>query len=308
MKKSNPLKKENFYKEFTALIEDKREHLIRLAYSNLLVLFWQIGKEINDYDIDSSRHNQLISFDLSNGWGNLMTSKSLKYMAEFAQIVPDLSIVGQLSLIITWDEIRLLLELNKVNEIKFYIDKFSPDEINKASIRFGKSSSIFKQHSFRKLTEPTAHPEKYKENPLFAAVLDHICQYQFKQHALLNTQLNVTFWEIGRLLNKEMTVIGDSDHINKPSLTGLGKTLNKFGCVFTSANLSQMIKFSEKIVDLQTASVIAAMIAWKQILVIISLSHQEDIFFFATTIREKHMDLIELKNFIKDKGSRLKKV
>ena len=84
------------------LIEHTRQTVSQTVNAGLTLLYWNIGKRINDEILDDHRAEygkrilQTLSAKLVNEFGNGFSQRNLKNMVDFAAQFPDLQIVASL--------------------------------------------------------------------------------------------------------------------------------------------------------------------------------------------------------------------
>lgn len=121
------------FEELSQLIEHNRQQVIAYANSTLTMVFWQIGKRINDEVLDNQRAEYgkqivpTVSTQLEQKFGRNFTEKNVRRMMQFAQQFQDASIVVTLSRQLTWSHFLVLIPL-KVEEERLYYAKQVVDE------------------------------------------------------------------------------------------------------------------------------------------------------------------------------------
>lgn len=91
------------FTELSQIIEQGKSELRRQVNSTITMVYWQVGRRINE-DILNSRRAEYgkqivpaISAYLESEYGRQFTEKNLRRMMQFAEIYPDLSIVAPLA-------------------------------------------------------------------------------------------------------------------------------------------------------------------------------------------------------------------
>ena len=88
-----------FFDEIKSLIEDSRQQIAITVNATMTMLYWQIGKRINQEILKDQRAEygkQIIATlakQLTIEYGNSFADKNLRRMVQFAQIFPDYEIV-----------------------------------------------------------------------------------------------------------------------------------------------------------------------------------------------------------------------
>ena len=103
--------------------------VISQAKSTVNLLFWQIGKRINDEVLDNKRAEygaQIISNlaeKLSSEYGRSFELRNLRRMMQFADEFTDKKIVSTLSTQLSWSHIVELLPLKSIEAKLFYANE-----------------------------------------------------------------------------------------------------------------------------------------------------------------------------------------
>jgi hypothetical protein len=101
-------KSEFLFSEITNLIEESRKAVAVTVNATLTMLYWNIGKKINEEVLNNQRADygdQIIinlSKDLSATYGNGWGVKQLRHCLRTAETFPDKQIVYALSRQLTW--------------------------------------------------------------------------------------------------------------------------------------------------------------------------------------------------------------
>ena len=98
----------SLYKNLSLLIEKSKQKVISQAKSTVNLLFWQIGKRINDEILNNKRADygkQIVSNlagMLSAEYGRSFEEKNLRRMLQFAECFPEKKIVVPLARQLSW--------------------------------------------------------------------------------------------------------------------------------------------------------------------------------------------------------------
>jgi predicted nuclease of restriction endonuclease-like (RecB) superfamily len=117
---------DTLFLELSSLIEKSRKKAVSQAQSAVTLLFWQIGKRINEEILHNKRAEygkQIVpdlSEKLSAKYGRNFELRNLRRMMQFADQFPDKKIVSTLSTQLTWSHILELLPLNTMDAKLFY--------------------------------------------------------------------------------------------------------------------------------------------------------------------------------------------
>lgn len=117
---------EKLFVDLSKLIEKSRQQIAMQANSALTVLFWQVGKRINDDILQNQRAEygkqivSKVSTQLENSYGRNFAEKNVRRMMQFAEIFRDMQIVVTLSRQLTWSHFLVLIPLKSVEAKQFY--------------------------------------------------------------------------------------------------------------------------------------------------------------------------------------------
>lgn len=112
--------------ELSSLIEEGRRQVAVAANSTLTLLFWKVGKRINDHILQNKRATygkeivRSVSEELEKSYGRNFAEKNLRRMLQFSQVFPDFEIVVTLARQLSWSHFLILLPLKSTESRKFY--------------------------------------------------------------------------------------------------------------------------------------------------------------------------------------------
>jgi len=333
--------------DLSEIIERKHHELLTVTNSGLVTLFWQIGKVLNEC-IDKNKSIKYgnsvidaISTQLITKYGSYFAKKNLKKLGQFAEQFPDFSSIKQFALLVSWEQILPLLQLEDLEAKLFYIRLTVEQGLSVKDLRKQISANSFYQTktlkgskdnsavltqslnaekflyilqqslihtsrinpliqnvfeepllpSFRQLLEPLevtpALPiEKStkilcSEEELFGVILQHIEKFRYQHISWLNTNLNLSLWEIGKRINQKV-LLNNNDSTNQELIIHNVSTQleKKYGKNFSKKQLYEMEKFAEKFTDKNIASYIAYLVRWNYILSLLPLQKIEAILFY----------------------------
>ncbi len=111
------------------LVEQSKNKISSHANSVLTMLFWQIGKDINDFILGNHRAEygkqimSSVSTYLTEKYGRNFELRNLRRMRQFAEQFADVEIVSALSTQLSWSHFVELLPLKKEEAKLFYAQK-----------------------------------------------------------------------------------------------------------------------------------------------------------------------------------------
>lgn len=120
--------------DLSALIEQSRKQIAVAANSALTMMFWQVGKRINDHVLKNKRAEYgkeivpTMSTKLREKYGKNFEEKNLRRMMQFAEQFSDERIVVTLSRQLSWSHILDLLPLKSI-EAKLYYAKQTAEQL-----------------------------------------------------------------------------------------------------------------------------------------------------------------------------------
>ncbi len=110
------------------LIEETRSFVATTVNSGLTILYWQIGRRINDDILKGKRAAygdeiiSTVSRQLVDEYGNGFSAKNLRHMMKFADSFPDSEIVSTLSRQLTWSHFKEIIYLKEPIQKEFYAE------------------------------------------------------------------------------------------------------------------------------------------------------------------------------------------
>jgi predicted nuclease of restriction endonuclease-like (RecB) superfamily len=137
--------------ELSQLIEQSRQVVAVQANSVLTLLFWRIGKRINETILQNKRADygkQIVSnlsVQLQNKYGKNFEEKNLRRMLQFAVQFPDEQIVVPLARQLSWSHFLILLPLKNPDARLFYAQKVVDENLSKRDLRDMISTKTFER-------------------------------------------------------------------------------------------------------------------------------------------------------------------
>ena len=110
------------------MIAEARNRVAVSANATITLLYWHIGERINREILDNQRavygkrvvENVARQLQMEYG-GREFSTRSLRRMMQFAQLMPDLQIVSTLSTQLSWSHFQEVLSMNDDIEREFYL-------------------------------------------------------------------------------------------------------------------------------------------------------------------------------------------
>lgn len=121
-------KEDNFLlvQDIAALIENSKIQLVLAANSSLTLLFWHIGKRINDEILKNERAEygqqimSTVSAQLELKYGRNFTEKNVRRMVRFYVEFPDYNILPPLAAQLSWSHFIELFPLKSIDSKLYY--------------------------------------------------------------------------------------------------------------------------------------------------------------------------------------------
>jgi predicted nuclease of restriction endonuclease-like (RecB) superfamily len=126
------------FSDLARIIEQGRNEVARQVNSTLTLVYWQVGKKINEHILNNQRAEyageivSTVSTQLKKNFGKSFELRNLRRMMQFAEVFPDVEIVVPLSRQLTWSHFVELLPLKNNDARLYYANKI---EENRWSIR-----------------------------------------------------------------------------------------------------------------------------------------------------------------------------
>ncbi|MCL2041991.1 MAG: PDDEXK nuclease domain-containing protein [Bacteroidales bacterium] len=120
------------FSNVSQIIEKRKFNAMSAANSQIVLMFWEIGKYINSAVLGMGRAEYgkrivaTVSRQLQQKYGKQFEDKNLRRMMQFATQFPNIEIVYSLGTQLSWSHIRELLPLQTIEEKLYYAE-----EVNK---------------------------------------------------------------------------------------------------------------------------------------------------------------------------------
>ncbi|MFC0343754.1 PDDEXK nuclease domain-containing protein [Epilithonimonas hispanica] len=142
---------ENLFNELSALIEQSKKQVSTVANSALTLLFWQVGKRINEEILNNQRAEyakaivSTVAAQLEDKYGRSFTERNVRRMMQFSNDFSDLSIVSPLATQLSWSHFIELLPLKSKESKLFYAQKSIEEQWGKRELRNQISRKAFER-------------------------------------------------------------------------------------------------------------------------------------------------------------------
>lgn len=142
---------QNLLNQLSILIEHSQNKIASQANSTLTLLFWQIGKYLNNFVLDNKRAEygkQIMSTAstyLSEKYGNNFELRNLRRMRQFAEQFDEIEIVSTLSTQLSWSHFVELFPLKNPDAKLFYANKIVETNWGVRELRKQKDKKLFER-------------------------------------------------------------------------------------------------------------------------------------------------------------------
>lgn len=127
--------------DISLLIEQSQRHISRQANSILTLLFWKIGKRINDNILQNKRAGYgkqvvaTVAAQLERNYGRNFSERNLRRMIQFSELFPDFHIVSPLATQLSWSHFTELFSVKTKEARMFYVLKTKEEQWSKRELR-----------------------------------------------------------------------------------------------------------------------------------------------------------------------------
>lgn len=219
---------ESLFNELSQLIEQSRQEWVLQANSTLTMLFWHIGKRINESILSNKRGDYgkqivvTLSRQLADKYGRNFEEKNLRRMLQFAEQFSDKEIVVTVSRQLSWSHILALLPLKSSEAKLFYAKSVSTQGLGVRELRKVIAAKEFERTSIANLQNGCNNPDIYNnfKDPYFLDFLGLQNTYLEKdlEEAILR-ELEAFILELGKGFafierQKRMIIDGEDFHLD----------------------------------------------------------------------------------------------
>lgn len=156
---------ESLIGEIKTLIEQSRQQVAVTVNATMTMLYWQIGKRINEEVLQDKRAEYggqiVISLarQLQTEYGSGWSEKQLRHCLRFADIFPDKKIVYTLCRQLSWSHIRILFFMDDPLKRAFYIEICKLEKWSVRTFRERIDSMLYERTAISKKPEETIKNE-----------------------------------------------------------------------------------------------------------------------------------------------------
>jgi len=158
---SKEIERNHLFVSIKQLIEQSKQQIAVTVNATLSMLYWNIGKEINEVVLQNQRAeygkqivvslSRQLTAEYGNGWGE----KQLRQCIQFALIFPDEKIVYTLCRELSWSHLRLLMFMDDPLKREFYIQMCKLEHWSFRTFRDRAQSLLYERTAISKKPEQT---------------------------------------------------------------------------------------------------------------------------------------------------------
>ncbi len=193
--------------ELFQLIEQSRQHVVSQVNSTLTLLFWQVGKRINEDILQNKRADYgkqivpTLSEQLKEKYGRNFELGNLRRMMQFAELFSDIQIVATLSRQLSWSHFRELIPLKSQEARQFYAQTSAKQALGIRELRKQINTKTYERSSIANLQNTSNNPAIYNtfKDPYFLDFLGLQNTYLEKDlEAAILKELEAFILELGK--------------------------------------------------------------------------------------------------------------
>jgi predicted nuclease of restriction endonuclease-like (RecB) superfamily len=154
-----------FYRDIRHLIEEARHTVALTVNAGMTILYWQIGKRINDENLKGERADygeeivSTLSRQLIDEYGPGFSAKNLRHMIKFADVFPDEWIVSTLWRQLSWSHFKEIIYIEKKLKREFYSEMCRMERWSVRTLRKKIDSMLFERTAISRKPKKLAEKE-----------------------------------------------------------------------------------------------------------------------------------------------------
>jgi len=149
------------FREIKSFIEQSKQQLAVSVNVSLSMLYWQIGKRINEEVLKEQRAEYgkqivvTLSRQLEAEYGNGWSEKQLRHCIRFAEVFPEKEIVYTLCRELSWSHLRIVFFIKDPLKREFYIEMCKLEKWSVRTFRERINSMLYERTAISKKPEET---------------------------------------------------------------------------------------------------------------------------------------------------------
>jgi len=170
---------QSLFNEISALIEQSRRTIYKQSNSISVLLFWRIGKCINDDILENKRAEygkQIVSqlaTQLTEKYGRSFEVRNLRRMMQFSEQFSDFEIVSQVATQLSWSHFIEILPLKTHEARLFYLEEAARGLLGRNGLRELISRKAYERREIAnaRISDETKVPLNAFKDPYFFDIL-----------------------------------------------------------------------------------------------------------------------------------------
>ncbi len=153
------------FTDIRQLIEDARQAVSRTVNITVTMLYWNIGRRINEEVLQNERAEygkqivSTLSRQLTEEFGKGWSEKQLRHFVKFAEVFPDMEIVSTLWRQLSWSHFKEIIYLNDELQVEFYAQLCRIENWSVRTLRDKIRSMLFERTAISQKPEELAKLE-----------------------------------------------------------------------------------------------------------------------------------------------------
>lgn len=155
----------DFYKDIRRLIEEARCTVASMVNAAITMLYWQIGKRINEEILKGKRARygeeivSSLSRQLIHEYGSGFSAKNLRHMMKFADVFPDEQIVSTLWRQLSWSHFKEIIYIDNCLKREFYAEMCRVERWSVRTLQKKIDSMLYERTAISRKPEELAKQE-----------------------------------------------------------------------------------------------------------------------------------------------------
>lgn len=152
---------QGLFGDIRSLIEQSRQQVAVTVNAEMTLLYWQVGKRINDDILKNNRAEygrqivNALSAQLVEEYGSGFSVKNLRRMMQFAEVFAEKEIVATLWRQLSWSHIKILIPLDDPLKRSFYVEMCKLEGWSVRTLRERVDSMLYERTAISKKPEET---------------------------------------------------------------------------------------------------------------------------------------------------------
>ena len=153
------------FREIKSFIEESKKHLAVAVNSTMAMLYWKVGKRINDDVLKNKRAGYgkqivaTLSRQLTNEYGKGWSEKHLRHCLRIAETIDDEKILYAVSRELSWTHIRSIIYIEDELKRTFYMEMCKLEKWSTRTLQERINSMLYERTAISKKPDETIKNE-----------------------------------------------------------------------------------------------------------------------------------------------------